>query len=174
MNHLNGNNRHSQASNYGRSVYDEQSTAAKLEHQLRETEQLLEISLLKKKLRETERAMEQIIADIHGKAAKCNGSNDNNVSSSPSNNKNDSTMDVAAIQVRDHPIFFETHKANPNHTSHKSMKNKQTNKNASMFYPKKAKLVLMLIVSPCTNNNIFWRTVFFTNAFDDMSSTKPI
>lgn len=35
-----------------------------LEYHLRETEQLLEITLLKKKLRETERAMEQIMADM--------------------------------------------------------------------------------------------------------------
>lgn len=73
-------------------MYDETSTAAKLEYQLRETEQLLEISLLKKKLRETERAMEQIIADIHGRAAKCNGTNETNASNP--------TMDVTATQVR--------------------------------------------------------------------------
>lgn len=73
-------------------MYDETSTAAKLEYQLRETEQLLEISLLKKKLRETERAMEKIIADIHGRAIKCNGTNENNASSP--------TMDVTATQVR--------------------------------------------------------------------------
>lgn len=73
MSHLNGSNQRAQATaNLSRPFYDETSTAAKLEYQLRETEQLLEISLLKKKLRETERAMEQIIADIHGKTAKCN------------------------------------------------------------------------------------------------------
>lgn len=84
LSHLNGSNHHQATAtsttatpNYGRSsFYDDASATAKLEYQLRETEQLLEISLLKKKLRETERAMEQIIADIHGKAAKCN--NDEN------------------------------------------------------------------------------------------------
>lgn len=96
MSHLNGNNHHSQAPNSGRAFYDESSTAAKLEYQLRETEQLLEISLLKKKLRETERAMEQIIADIHGKAAKCNG-----------NESNDKTMDVTTIQVRSSKLLFK-------------------------------------------------------------------
>lgn len=35
-----------------------------LEYHLRETEQLLEISILKKKLRETERAMEQIMTEM--------------------------------------------------------------------------------------------------------------
>lgn len=85
-------------------MYDDQSTAAKLEHQLRETEQLLEISILKKKLRETERAMEQIIADIHGKAAKCN---------------ENPTMDVTATQVRDIIQFsLNTHKYT--HTQTKS------------------------------------------------------
>lgn len=43
-----------------------------LEYHLRETEQLLEITLLKKKLRETERAMEQIMADM---AEHKNGTN---------------------------------------------------------------------------------------------------
>lgn len=43
-----------------------------LEYHLRETEQLLEITLLKKKLRETERAMEQIMADM---AEQKNGTN---------------------------------------------------------------------------------------------------
>lgn len=43
-----------------------------LEYHLRETEQLLEITLLKKKLRETERAMEQIMADM---ALQQNGTN---------------------------------------------------------------------------------------------------
>lgn len=135
MNHLNGNNRHSQASNYGRSVYDDQSTAAKLEHQLRETEQLLEISILKKKLRETERAMEQIIADIHGKAAKCN---------------ENPTMDVTATQVRDIIQFsLNTHKyththknqikhtmqCNPNHTSHqKNLLNRKPNRLFQFYF----------------------------------------
>lgn len=40
------------------------SPTTSLEYHLRETEQLLEISLLKKKLRETERAMERIMADM--------------------------------------------------------------------------------------------------------------
>lgn len=99
LSHLNGSNNHQAtatttsamaAPNYGRSsFYDDPSTTAKLEYQLRETEQLLEISLLKKKLRETERAMEQIIADIHGKAAKCN--NDEN---------NASNINMTTTQVR--------------------------------------------------------------------------
>lgn len=42
---------------------------AELEFQLRETEQLLEITLLKKKLRETEQAMSSIIAQM-GTVAK--------------------------------------------------------------------------------------------------------
>ncbi|XP_055310486.1 uncharacterized protein LOC129573666 isoform X2 [Sitodiplosis mosellana] len=101
LSHLNGSNHQTAATttsltatpNYGRpSFYDDATTTAKLEFQLRETEQLLEISLLKKKLRETERAMEQIIADIHGKAAKCN-SDENNAS-----NTNDATMDVTTTQ----------------------------------------------------------------------------
>lgn len=40
------------------------STETELEFHLRETEQLLEISLLKKKLRETETAMSNIIAKM--------------------------------------------------------------------------------------------------------------
>lgn len=92
LSHLNGNNHHTQASSYGRTAYDESSTAAKLEYQLRETEQLLEISLLKKKLRETERAMEEIIADIHGKAT---------------NNTNDKTMDVTTTQVRSSNLILD-------------------------------------------------------------------
>lgn len=45
---------------------------------MRETEQLLEITLLKKKLRETERAMEQIIADMGvGQANNTNETNGN-------------------------------------------------------------------------------------------------
>lgn len=99
---MNGNNHHSQTTNYARpSYYDETSTTAKLEYQLRETEQLLEISLLKKKLRETERAMEQIISDIHGKAAKCN--NDDNKTS---NINIDTTMDVTTAQVRSSNILL--------------------------------------------------------------------
>lgn len=94
LSHLNGSN-HQTTTNYGRPFYDEASTTAKLEYQLRETEQLLEISLLKKKLRETERAMEQIIADIHGKAAKCNSDDESNAS-----NTNDATMNVTTTQVR--------------------------------------------------------------------------
>ncbi|XP_031620552.1 chromatin-remodeling ATPase INO80 isoform X2 [Contarinia nasturtii] len=89
LSHLSGNNQQSEPS---RTYYDEASTTAKLEYQLRETEQLLEISLLKRKLRETERAMEQIIADIHGKAAKCDS--DENITTS----KNDATMDVTTTQ----------------------------------------------------------------------------
>lgn len=89
MNHLNGTNQRT-----GRTYYDEASTTAKLEYHLRETEQLLEISLLKKKLRETERAMEQIIADIHGKAAKFNSDEIN------ASNKNDAVMDATTTQVR--------------------------------------------------------------------------
>lgn len=41
---------------------------------MRGAEKLLELSILKKRLRDTERAMEQIIADIKvGKTAKANG-----------------------------------------------------------------------------------------------------
>lgn len=40
------------------------ATVAELEFQLRETEQLLEITLLKKKLRDTELAMSSIIAQM--------------------------------------------------------------------------------------------------------------
>lgn len=112
LNHLNGNNH--QTSNYARPYYDDaSSTTAKLEYELRETEQLLEISLLKKKLRETERAMEQIIADIHGKAAKCNNDDENNASNI------NATMDVTTTQVRssNFSIFKQTvvtNKANQN------------------------------------------------------------
>lgn len=97
LSHLNGSSHQTATPNFGRTFYDEASTTAKLEYQLRETEQLLEISLLKKKLRETERAMEQIIADIHGKAAKCNSDDDEN---NASNNTNDTTMNVTTTQVR--------------------------------------------------------------------------
>lgn len=103
LSHLNGNNHHTQASSYGRTAYDESSTAAKLEYQLRETEQLLEISLLKKKLRETERAMEEIIADIHGKAAKCN----DNGTIVTTNTTNDKTMDVTTTQVRSSNLILD-------------------------------------------------------------------
>lgn len=60
-----------------------------LEYHLRETEQLLEITLLKKKLRETERAMEQIMADM---ALQKNGTN------GPM--ENDPTATMKTIQVR--------------------------------------------------------------------------
>lgn len=86
---MNANDQHTPKT---KTYYDDASTTAKLEYQLRETEQLLEISLLKRKLRETERAMEQIIADIHGKAAKCDENN--------TPDKNDATMDVTTTQVR--------------------------------------------------------------------------
>lgn len=72
----------SSSANKNRSFYNDPSSASSaLEYHLRETEQLLEISLLKKKLRETERAMEQIIADMGiGNAAnhKQDTSNDSN------------------------------------------------------------------------------------------------
>lgn len=118
---MNGNNHHSQTTNYNRpSYYDETSTTAKLEYQLRETEQLLEISLLKKKLRETERAMEQIIADIHGKAAKCNNDDSN------TSNINDATVDVTTTQVRSSNILL---KVVTKHTHTQKQTNTQTHKN---------------------------------------------
>lgn len=74
MSHLNGGSNHSQsssanncksrASSNAGSYFDDAPTTSSLEYHLRETEQLLEISLLKKKLRETERAMEKIMADM--------------------------------------------------------------------------------------------------------------
>lgn len=67
LNRLNGTNQHAQTSSGSSSnshFYNESTTPSSLEYHLRETEQLLEISLLKKKLRDTERAMEQIISDM--------------------------------------------------------------------------------------------------------------
>lgn len=120
MNHLNGNNHQTQASNYGRTYYDEASTTAKLEYQLRETEQLLEISLLKKKLRETERAMEQIIADIHGKAAKCNV-DDNNAS----NRNGNTTVDEPTTQVRSSKLLFKKKSSHTHTKQNKKPKKKK-------------------------------------------------
>lgn len=119
LNHLNGNNHQSQATNYGRTYYDDASTTAKLEYQLRETEQLLEISLLKKKLRETERAMEQIIADIHGKAAKCNVDENN-----ASNRNGNATVDEPTTQVRSSNLLL---KSSHTHTQSKTKKIKIQN-----------------------------------------------
>lgn len=78
--------------NNSRSFYNDPpaSASSALEYHLRETEQLLEISLLKKKLRETERAMEQIIADmgIGNKTEQINS------------NKTDTAADMTTSQVR--------------------------------------------------------------------------
>lgn len=58
----------------GSSIAGNASSVAELEFQLRETEQLLEITLLKQKLRETEAAMSNIIAQM-GTVAKDQVSN---------------------------------------------------------------------------------------------------
>lgn len=60
--------------NLGNGSVANASSVAELEFQLRETEQLLEITLLKKKLRETETAMSNIIAQM-GTVAKDQVSN---------------------------------------------------------------------------------------------------
>lgn len=60
LNQINGNNSYL---NYN-SPPNPLGESSSLEYHLRETEQLLEISLLKKKLRETERAMEKIMGEM--------------------------------------------------------------------------------------------------------------
>lgn len=91
MNRLNGTNQHAQTSSGSSNshFYNESTASSTLEYHLRETEQLLEISLLKKKLRDTERAMEQIIADMGiGKTATDKDDDEKD------------TMDVTMAQVR--------------------------------------------------------------------------
>lgn len=64
-----------------------------LEYHLRETEQLIEISLLKKKLRATERAMESIIADINAKKSATDTSATASIANGTHTNGDETTGD---------------------------------------------------------------------------------
>lgn len=96
FNHSNGTNQQTQISSnnhQSRSFYnDPAAPSSALEYHLRETEQLLEISLLKKKLRETERAMEQIITDM--------GIGNRKQDTNHDSNDNHMAADSTASQVR--------------------------------------------------------------------------
>jgi len=115
FNHSNGSNQQTQLSSAtnSRSFYNDQSASSALEYHLRETEQLLEISLLKKKLRETERAMEQIIADM-------GVGNRNNVTNNDSNTATDLTTSQNATNDTKEKSHTGSGKTNGHITNSKS------------------------------------------------------